>query len=183
MFGCACSDCPSFIGGDNDNIYTCTCVTTASEGPSTAPTLTLSRRFEVRTSYTGLPRSSCGRACQVGSSRWALGNSRKTGTSVYSGIYYRCLRQRREGTLNMHPRRQLTTRAVMIHWLNSNISKIGTANHINCSRVRGTPIAPRHPSGEHLLINNNVIPQIKQQSSYHKLPFVTYIWAYTCACE
>ena len=40
VFGCACSECPSFFGGDNGNIHTCAFFTTASEGPSTAPTLT-----------------------------------------------------------------------------------------------------------------------------------------------
>ena len=53
--------CPFFFVGDNDNIflYTCTCFTTASEGPSTAPTLTCSttwwpRQLRVRGTPIGL---------------------------------------------------------------------------------------------------------------------------------
>ena len=53
-------------------------------------------------------------------------------------MYSRCLRRRRKDTLNMQTRRQLQERHFSTRsqrGLNSNISKIGAANHIDCSTL------------------------------------------------
>ena len=46
--------------------------------------------FYWSSSYTGLPTSSCRGSCQGGSGQWALGRSRKTGTSVYFIVVSTC---------------------------------------------------------------------------------------------